>query len=48
MAQITLKTRTGTEAGSVELDDTVFGVQPNVALMHQVVTAQLARRRAGT
>src|SRR5207342_3778481 len=31
-----------------ELDDAVFGVQPNVPLMHQVVTAQLARRRAGT
>jgi large subunit ribosomal protein L4 len=26
----------------------VFGVQPNVPLMHQVVTAQLANRRAGT
>src|SRR5207344_2378664 len=38
----------GADAGSVELDDTVFGVQPNVPLMHQVVTAQLARRRAGT
>ena len=48
MAQITLKTPKGTDAGSVELDDTVFGVQPNVPLMHQVVTAQLARRRAGT
>ena len=26
----------------------MFGVQPNVPLMHQVVTAQLAGRRAGT
>ena len=25
-----------------------FGVQPNVPVMHQVVTAQLAKRRAGT
>ena len=32
----------------VELDDAVFGIQPNVAVMHQVVTAQLAHRRAGT
>jgi large subunit ribosomal protein L4 len=48
MAQITLKTRTGAEAGSVELDDAVFGIQPNVPVMHQVVTAQLANRRAGT
>ena len=48
MAQITLKTPTGTDAGSVELDDAVFGIQPNVSVMHQVVTAQLAKRRAGT
>jgi large subunit ribosomal protein L4 len=48
MAQITVKDSTGADAGNVELDDAVFGVQPNVALMHQVVTAQLAKRRAGT
>jgi large subunit ribosomal protein L4 len=48
MAQITLKTPTGANAGSVELDDATFGIQPNVPVMHQVVTAQLANRRAGT
>jgi large subunit ribosomal protein L4 len=48
MAQITLKTAAGKDAGNVELDDAVFAVQPNVPLMHQVVTAQLAGRRAGT
>ncbi len=48
MAEITLKDRTGNDAGTVELDDTVFGIEPNVPVMHQVVTAQLARRRAGT
>ena len=32
----------------MELDDAVFGIEPNVAVMHQVVTAQLAARRAGT
>ena len=48
MAEITLKTVAGKDAGSVELDDAMFGVQPNVPLMHQVVTAQLAKRRAGT
>ena len=26
----------------------MFGIQPNVPVMHQVVTAQLAKRRAGT
>jgi large subunit ribosomal protein L4 len=48
MAQITVKTAVGSDAGQVELDDAVFAVQPNVPLMHQVVTAQLANRRAGT
>ena len=48
MASITLKSRDGKDAGSLELDSTVFGVQPNVPVMHQVVTAQLAARRAGT
>ena len=48
MAQITLKTTTGADAGSVELDDAVFGIQPNVPVMHQVVVAQLAARRSGT
>lgn len=39
---------TGTKAGSVELDETYFGIEPNVAVMSQVVTAQLAARRSGT
>ena len=48
MAEITLKTPAGASAGRVVLDDAVFGIQPNVPVMHQVVTAQLANRRAGT
>ena len=31
-----------------KLNSDVFGVQPNIAVMHQVVTAQLAARRAGS
>ena len=48
MATVTLKTAAGKDAGSFELDADTFGVQPNVPLMHQVVTAQLAKRRSGT
>ncbi len=48
MSSITLKTRAGADAGSVDLADAVFGIEPNIAVMHQVVTAQLAARRAGT
>jgi large subunit ribosomal protein L4 len=32
----------------VELDPSLFGITPNVAVMHQVVTAQLAAARSGT
>jgi large subunit ribosomal protein L4 len=48
MAQITLKNAAGKDAGKIELVEDVFGIQPNVPVMHQVVTAQLASRRAGT
>jgi len=39
---------TGDGAGSVDAPDELFGIEPNVPVMHQVVTAQLAHRRAGT
>jgi len=45
---VTLKNRAGSDAGSLELNADYFGIQPNVPVMHQVVTAQLAARRAGT
>ena len=32
----------------MELEPTVFGLEPNRAVLHQVVTAQLAGIRAGT
>jgi len=48
MAEVELLTAAGKSSGTVDLDDAMFGIQPNVPVMHQVVTAQLARRRAGT
>jgi large subunit ribosomal protein L4 len=42
------RTATGETAGTVDLDESVFGIQPNVPVLHQVVTAQLAAARAGT
>ena len=36
------------KVGSIELRDDVFGVDVNVALVHQVIKAQLAGRRQGT
>ncbi|MGC8626116.1 MAG: 50S ribosomal protein L4 [Acidimicrobiales bacterium] len=38
----------GSARGSVVVDEAVFGVQPNVPVMHQVVKAQLAAARRGT
>jgi large subunit ribosomal protein L4 len=48
MASQSMKTTSGADAGSVELADELFGIEPNGAVMHQVVTAQLAARRSGT
>jgi large subunit ribosomal protein L4 len=38
----------GSPSGSVELPDSIFDVQANIPLMHQVVVAQLAAARQGT
>ena len=43
-----LYTADGTAKGDVTLDAAVFGIEPNMAVMHQVVTAQLAGARRGT
>ena len=48
MATVDVRSVDGSTTGSVELPDGVFGITPNVAVMHQVVTAQLAGARAGT
>jgi large subunit ribosomal protein L4 len=48
VSSLTMKTATGGDGGTVELPDDIFGIEPNVAVMHQVVTAQLAAKRAGT
>jgi large subunit ribosomal protein L4 len=48
MATLKLTSAAGKASGDVEVDDSYFDVQPNTAVMHQVVTAQLAARRAGT
>ena len=48
MASVKVLDVAGKAKGQVELDEAVFGIQPNVPVMHQVVTAQLAARRSGT
>jgi large subunit ribosomal protein L4 len=46
--KIDVRTPGGKKDGSVELPAELFDVEPNIALMHQVVTAQLAAARQGT
>jgi large subunit ribosomal protein L4 len=48
MPQTTLYDRTGASIGSVELSDELFDAPINAAVLHQVVTAQLAGRHLGT
>src|SRR3978361_1990020 len=50
MADKTIDVRTpdGTTDGNVVLPAALFDAEPNIALMHQVVTAQLAAKRQGT
>jgi len=43
-----LYTADGTLQGEIELNEGIFGIEPNNDVMHQVVTAQLAAKRAGT
>ncbi|MBM3140803.1 MAG: 50S ribosomal protein L4 [Candidatus Rokubacteria bacterium] len=38
----------GKPAPEIEVDDAVFGIEPNAAVVHQALLAQLAARRAGT
>ena len=47
-ATVDLKTQDGGTAGTVTLDAELFGIEPNLAVLHQVVTAQLAARRSGS
>lgn len=39
---------TGKKSGEIELDETVWGIEPNIAVMHQALVMQLANARLGT
>ena len=45
---VTRRSDDGTELGEVALEASFFGIEPNLAVLHQVVTAQLAAARSGT
>src|SRR5215211_7600935 len=39
---------TGKKSGEIELDESVWGIEPNIAVMHQALVMQLAAARQGT
>ena len=48
MSNIEIKNAEGQPAGELELNDAVYGIEPHIAVMHQVVTCQRASLRQGT
>ena len=48
MSKVDIKKSDGAKSGTIELDENIFGIEPNFAVMHQVVNAQLAAKRSGT
>jgi large subunit ribosomal protein L4 len=46
--QATLYSQAGAEIGSIELDDYIFGIEPNIPVMHQMMVMQQANARQGT
>ena len=48
MSAIKVLNMTGAEVGTVELNDSIFGIEPNTAVVHEVVKNHLANCRQGT
>ncbi|CAN2535627.1 50S+ribosomal+protein+L4 [Methylocapsa aurea] len=48
MVQISVTSYDGQEAGSIELADEIFGLEPRQDLIFRIIRWQLAKRRAGT
>lgn len=46
--KLSIKTLAGKEAGEIELNDDIFGLEPREDILARVVRWQLAKRRAGT
>lgn len=48
MAKVTMLNMEGKEAGTIELKDEIFGIEPNANAVHAVVKNYLANQRQGT
>jgi large subunit ribosomal protein L4 len=48
MATFEIKDAKGKKVGTAEVTDSVFSIEPNTHVVHQVVRSQMAARRSGT
>ncbi|MDD4199798.1 MAG: 50S ribosomal protein L4 [Eubacteriales bacterium] len=48
MSKATMLNMAGAEAGTIELSDAIFGIEPNLNAVHEVVKNILANKRQGT
>jgi large subunit ribosomal protein L4 len=48
MPKVALHDISGAQIGELELNDDVFGIKPNKAVLHQFIKMQLANKRVGT
>ena len=48
MPNVSIYDMTGKQTGTLELSDAIFGIEPNVAVMHSAVINFLANQRQGT
>ena len=48
MAKTNVYDMSGKVVGEIELNDAVFGIEPNTAVMHEAVKNYLANQRQGT
>ena len=48
MPSVDVKNSRGETVGTLDLDERVFGIEPNRAVLHQAVVTQLANQRKGT
>ncbi|MBQ1907733.1 MAG: 50S ribosomal protein L4 [Firmicutes bacterium] len=48
MANVKMLTMAGADAGTIELNDAIFGIEPNEFAVHEVIKNYLANQRQGT
>ncbi len=48
MSKLSVLDMAGKKAGSIELNDSIFAIEPNMSAMHLVVVGYLANQRQGT